>query len=213
VTRAEPLAVPAGIHSQQGAEGIELEWTAVGDAPTGLGYNVYRRAASDADWGMPLNAAPLGSTRFMDHGAAIGILYEYRVEAVLSASHPPRASAPSDAVRIQRRDEAPPDPPSEVRAVAGSDGVRIFWFPPLAADLAGFRIYRATPDVPGAPIAELPRDATFFLDADVAAGVAYTYRVTAFDGASPPNESQPSVPVSETVPAAPAIAVPPGPER
>jgi len=210
VTRAEPLAAPTGLRSRQAPEGIELEWAAVADAPTGLGYNVYRRAGSDADWGMPLNAAPLGSALFMDRDAAVGRLYEYRVEAVISASKPPRASAPSDTVSIQRRDETAPDPPSEVRAVAGADGVRVFWFPPLAADLAGFRVYRAAPDVPSAPIAELPRDATYYLDASVSAGLVYTYRVTAFDGASPPNESEPSAAVSETVPTEPPPAVPPG---
>jgi hypothetical protein len=210
VTRAEPLPPPTGLRSLQGPDGVLLGWTAAADAPAGVEYNVYRRAASDAAWGMPLNAAPLGSALFMDRDAAVGLVYEYRVEAVISASKPPRASAPSEALRIERRDETAPDPPTEVRAVAGADGVRVFWFPPLAPDLAGFRVYRAAPDVPSAPIAELPRDATYYLDAAVSAGVAYTYHVTAFDRASPANESEPSAAVTETVPTEPAPALPPG---
>jgi predicted small lipoprotein YifL len=213
VTRADPLPAPTGLGLRQSSEGIALEWTAAADAPKGLGYNVYRRAASDAEWGTPLNATPLESALFMDRDAAVGLLYEYRVEAVIGDSKPPRASAPSDAVRIQRRDETAPDPPTEVRAVAGADGVRVFWFPPHAADLAGFRVYRAANDVPFEAIAELPRDATYHLDASVTAGVTYFYRVTAFDGASPTNESEPSEAVSETVPTPPTEpmpAVPPG---
>jgi len=210
VTRSEPLPVPAGLRSQQLSEGIQLEWSAAADSPTGLGYNIYRRAASDADWGKPLNAAPLGGALFMDRDAAVGILFEYRVEAVIPASKPPRASAPSEVVRLQRRDETPPEPPTEVRAVAGQDGIRIFWFPPVSADLARFRLYRAAGDSPSTLIAELSRDATIHLDTEVSAGVTYTYRVTALDAADPPNESAPSAAVSETVPAERTGAAPPG---
>jgi len=210
VTRETPLPTPTALKAGQGADGIELEWTADAGALPALEYNVYRRTTADADWGKPLNPAPLGSARFMDRDAITGSLYTYRVETVIAAARPPRASAPSEPVEIRRRDETPPDAPTEVRAVAGADGIRLFWFAPVATDVAALRVYRASSGGPLAPLADLPRDATFYLDRDVAPGVSYTYCVTALDGASPPNESQQSATASETPPAEPLSVAPPG---
>lgn len=215
VERADPPPPPERLEAAGESEGVELTWSPGAAAPEGLLYNVFRRAAGQPEWGAPLNPKPLRKTRFMDRQAAFGASYDYRVEAVAPGGKPARASFPSAAVSIERRDTFPPPVPAEVRAVAGPEGIRIFWFPPEAADVAGLRVYRAAAGAGPERIAELPPTASFYLDDQVIAGATYAYTVTAFDGASPPNESAPSQAVSETAaplspPPAPSPGGPPG---
>jgi len=138
----------------------------------------------------------------VDRDVAFGSDYEFRVRTVVPGARPARESDPSPAARVARRDRFPPEMPTEVRAVAGPDGIRLFWFPPTDPDLAGYRVYRRT-DEGGEPVrlAELPADLPFHLDGDVTPGVRYTYTVTAVDDASPPNESPHSEPAADRMPA------------
>lgn len=94
------------------------------------------------------------------------------------------------ALRIDRTgagDTTPPPPPSSVAAtVDEEDYIELDWFPPNAADLAGFRIYRHSgtgdPDFSGPPIADLAGPAvSSHTDTTAAPGEQHRYVITALD--------------------------------
>jgi hypothetical protein len=196
VPRAEPPPAPTGLRAEDTRDGLRLSWDPPPPGGQDVGYNVYRRAAPGEPWGAPRNREPVREGEFLDADATFGAAYEYQVRAVAAGAVPVRESGPAEVGPVERRDRYPPGPPAAVRAVAGPDGMRVFWFPPPDADLAGFRLYRSSPEsLEARLVAEVPRETLMFLDRDVVTGVAYTYRLTAIDG--PGNESDPSEPATD----------------
>jgi cellulose 1,4-beta-cellobiosidase len=91
-------------------------------------------------------------------------------------------------------DLTPPSVPELVIAQAeGSDRIRLSWAASSDAGtgVAGYRIYRD-----GNPVPIAVTSGTQFLDTGLAGGMSYDYTVSAFDGATPANASEPSMPVS-----------------
>ena len=214
VLRVQSPPPPTGLAVRHTPDGPALSWDPALPPWEGLNYNIYRRSVgASGGWGGPRNGEPIRDPEFLDGDAVVGSDYEYEVRAVVPGASPPRESAPAGTGLVAWRDRFPPDAPSAVRAVGGTDGIRVFWFPPPAADLAGYRVYRSEPGGSGRRIvAELLREIPMFLDREVQPGRAYTYVVTAIDGAVPPNEGPGSEPVVETAPG-PAASLEPGEER
>ena len=98
-------------------------------------------------------------------------------------------SLPSAEACVGVRDVFPPATPQGVAALAAGGVVDVSWSPSSEADLATFRVYRAT-DGPPERLAELPAAETRYRDETAATGVPYTYTVTAVDKDG--NESAPS---------------------
>ena len=197
VVRADSPAAPGALEVVEGRDGIRLSWIAPGEDL--LQYNVYRRPQPDAGWGAPRNGLPLAATEYLDRDVTFGSSYEYEVRSVAPGSRPPRESVPAGTGRIDRRDRFPPGPPTAVRAVAGPQGIRVFWFPPSDEDLTGFRLYRSTgPETAWERIAELPPRPPAYVDTGTLRGTTYLYAVTALDDAVPPNEGPRSESAEET---------------
>jgi hypothetical protein len=102
-------------------------------------------------------------------------------------------------------DTNPPAAPTNLQATGGNAQVSLDWANNGESDLAGYRVYRRNADDtwPTTPLASTSTSA--YTDATVTNGTTYTYRVTPYDTASPPNESAPSATASAT-PAAPPPA-------
>jgi len=230
-----PLPAPSDLALGATAAGVSLTWTLPGHeereaVPTVL--NLYRWFAEEPEALGPMRVLDAASTGFLDTEAPQGrrLVYELRLGA---AGGPPfRESVTAGPVEIDYRDTFPPAAPTGLIALPDTTGIRLFWDAVADRDLAGYRVWKAEgagatggaagaaapggSGEGGAAAAEITADGfrlltpkpipdTTFRDLDVAAGVSVTYRVTAVDGAVPPNESVPSETVSET-------PVPPGEE-
>ncbi|MGY2067595.1 pectinesterase family protein, partial [Blastococcus sp. SYSU DS0619] len=97
-------------------------------------------------------------------------------------------------------DVTAPAAPAGLTATAGTDATTLSWTASGEADVAGYRVYRATGDTVEATAANLLTTELLttpgYTDGAVAPGVGYAYAVTAVDTAG--NESAPSDPVAVT---------------
>jgi hypothetical protein len=211
LTVKPPPPRPAGLEGRLVPAGVALSWIAVAlpapsPSPTPLpdetplpaaspspspppksGYWVYRRPSGGA-YTRPLTAHPVAGPPATDEGAAPGESVCYVVRAV-AATDPVVESAPSEEVCLTVRDVAPPAPPSGVAAIAADGAIEVSWSPSPEPDLAGYRIYRATPGGEPVRLAEVGPGETSYRDASEA-GAPYLYTLTAVDAAG--NESAPS---------------------
>jgi hypothetical protein len=70
--------------------------------------------------------------------------------------------------------------------------VRLFWDPGTERDVSGYRVYRRVQSSSWERIGPNPVIEPLYLDAAVNPGERLSYRVTAVDRSTPPNESPPS---------------------
>jgi len=191
-----PLSVavaPAGLSANAKPQGVVLTWsepkTAVGGgAPIIEGYHIYR---TKLDIGLdelaaPINTAPVKSTTYTDtppYGEQ-----EYRVTAVAATGPPLVQSEASAPARVTFRDQIAPPAPASVTALIETKLVRLLWEPAEAADLAGYRLYRAEGQGHD-PVKEIGSYAlttqtvtvTTFVDDKADLGIAYRYGVASLD--------------------------------
>lgn len=188
----EPRAVPGeprGLRAEVTAEGVRLRWDPVDGAS---GYNVYRARVGEA---LPFEAAhpsPLDATAHVDPGVRVGASYRYVVHAVVDGARPYREGPPSSPIEVEAVDRFAPSPPAGVVAVQEGPAVRLFWDPSPERDVAGYRVYRKARDAGWDRIGDDPVPEAQYRDDAVRVGEHWTYRVTAIDRATPPNESEPS---------------------
>lgn len=198
---ATPPPAPVGLTAAAtSASRIALTWRAASDPETGVsGYVVYRDgAAIDA----------VRDTTFADTGLTGATTYTYEVSAFNGDSLEGPRSAPASATT---RDATPPPAPPELGATAGSASeIDLSWaaVSDPESGIQGYRVYRD-----GAFVATA--SGTSFPDVGLEANTAYTYTVTAVNGAGlegPPSPSATATTLAdETPPPAPtgltAIAV------
>jgi chitodextrinase len=163
---------------------VNLTWSApstAGGAPSG--YRVYRGTAS----GNETLLATLGTaTSFADNTAVPGTTYWYQVSAVDSRGEGARSSERSSA--IPNPDAAAPTAPGSLAlVVAGTSQLALDWSPSTDnVGVTGYRVYRNNSLIATA-------STTQFLDSGLAAGVSYSYRVTAIDAAGNESPSSSSI--------------------
>jgi hypothetical protein len=155
------------------------------------GFWVYRRTKAGR-YDRPLFAEPTSDKSHLDETAGADQDWCYVVRAVVS-HEPIIESANSNEVCLTARDIAPPTVPSGLTLLAQTGGLELRWSPSPEADLAAYRVYRATPTGAPAKIGEVAAGTAMFLDTTTTAGTAYRYTVTAVDRAG--NESAPSAPL------------------
>lgn len=97
-------------------------------------------------------------------------------------------------------------PPTNLAATGGNQQVTLAWTASGSRGVAGYRVYRQNPDGtwPTTALATTSASTTRYVDSGLTNGTTYTYRATAIDGATPPNESSPSNTASATPRAPPA---------
>lgn len=214
----EPPEPPTGLEARAQAGGVRVGWShegeaagadeeveaeegpveagAAGDAderPGLAGFNVYRRQATERHYGPPLRTVGRRARAFRDEGAVFGERYIYTVTAVASRRPVVVESRLAEEVEVDYRDVFPPPVPEGLVALVQEGRVRLVWEASDAPDLAGYRLYRRSPDTQELrPLSEGPIRATEYQDREVVSGATYTYRVTAVDQAG--NESEASEP-------------------
>lgn len=134
--------------------------------------------------------APVSGTTFEDPGATQGQAWCYRARLVTSAE-PLVESADSPEACLEVKDVFPPAAPTGLTALLQEGEVEVSWSPSSDADLASYRLYRASEGAAPQRVAEVPADRTSVRDAP-AAGALHVYTLTAVDGKG--NESAPSAP-------------------
>jgi len=140
----------------------------------------------------PLQDAVVTASQFEDQSVLPGEDWCYVVR-FLASKDPLVESESSSELCTTFKDIAPPAAPIGVTVVLRSDGVDVSWSPSPEGDLAGYRVYRATPPEAAARLGEVSADVTAFRDPSPRAGAVNVYTVTAIDKAG--NESPASAPV------------------
>jgi hypothetical protein len=160
--------------------------------PPGLRYNVYRYAPEGRPGERPINAVPVIATEYLDGDAETGESYVYLVRTLISDATPIREGPASEPLTVSAEDLFAPAPPGGLIAVQEGAAVRLFWNPSGERDLAGYRVYRRADQSKWSRIGPDPVEQPTYLDSDVGVDQFLSYRVTAIDRATPPNESPPS---------------------
>ncbi len=185
---------------------------AIGMPAVNGGYNVYLAEKPDADgqgpdaWGLvaarrgpiapPLNAALLVEPRFEDPAIEFGKERCYVVRSV-SVFGPFRLeSEASPLACLTPADTFAPAAPRGPAAVASEGSISLIWEASAEADLQGYLVLRAEGAGELRAITAEPIKETTYRDAQVKAGVRYTYAVVAVDTAG--NRSEPSARIEET---------------
>ena len=190
-----PYAAPSAPNTfsvYPGFQNITLMWkepSAAGGFPI-LGYRIFR---GDSEEGMSYITSISNSTNYIDMGAVIGHRYYYKMQAFHQFANGSFTEIRS-AVAFGL-----PDPPRELRAVAGDKKVQLSWLSPLSdggIPIKGYRLYRG-PDADSLlPIKILPV-MNDYLDSDLVNGFKYYYSISAFTdaGDSPTTSIVPATPV------------------
>jgi hypothetical protein len=190
-----PPPAPEKVTATARADGVFVEWSGVEGA---VGYNVYRRDATERAHGKPIHTAGAAERSWLDATPRFGQSYIYTVTAV-AQQEPVVESAVTNEHEVIYQDRFPPLPPGDLVALAEPGRVRLVWRASEAADLGGYVVYRRAGDrgaferLTPQPVANAE-----YADTAVSAGQAYTYRVTAVDQAG--NESAPGGEVRATAP-------------
>jgi hypothetical protein len=202
VTSVEP---PRALRAVASADGVRLTWEAPQPAPPDATFNVYRGPADGLLAERPVNLKPLTTLDFLDAGVQSGKTYRYVVRTVAASSPPFRESLSSPVAIVDASDRFAPAAPTGLVAVQEGHAMRLLWNPGAEPDLDGYFVYRSTGDEGWKRLGDILRQPSF-LDSAVKPGMIVRYRVTAVDRATPPNESEPSAVVEQTVGAEPAGA-------
>ena len=205
---ARVAATPTSLSTELSQEAVRIRWqrpttNVDGSAPANiLGFNIYR-SESEKIPAKLLNATPVNDEEYEDRSFEFGKQYFYFVRAVsLGTDAQPVESGESNIVRLTPNDTFPPSAPTAVTIAATPTEISIFFPVNPETDVVGYRVYRTTdPTLPKDQWEMLTKEtftANTFQDRNVESGKTYHYYVTAIDKFN--NVSEPSEPVSETVP-------------
>lgn len=189
-TPTAPSATVVRPPDQKEAEAPGSAPAATPPPPPAPGLLIYRRDAS-GEYGPPLTTATVEKAPWIDTGAVAGQSYCYLARVAVS-TEPVIEGRESSEQCVEFRDVAPPPTPVGLAALSREGAVELSWSPVTSADARQIRLYRAEAARPPVLLAELPPGTTSFRDATTAAGMAYTYTLTAVDEVG--NESPPSIP-------------------
>jgi len=183
-----PPAPPAGFLAVAGKGGVELSWdAAVAPSPSAstadgtiAGYNLYRRDAARASYGVPLATLDATATASVDHTVVYGRRYIYAVAAI-GSREPLSESAFSVEREIDYQDRFAPAPPPTLSALGSVGEVRLVWEASPDPDVAGYVVERADPDADFHRVNAAPVAALEFTDRGLASGFVFRFRVAAID--------------------------------
>jgi uncharacterized repeat protein (TIGR03806 family) len=186
-----PPSVPTGVMASKAApQSVLVSWSASTDTGTGVaGYHLFRNGGAT-----PIATIAATQLTYTDSGLAANTDYSYSVTAYDAAS-PPNESAQSAASNIVHTDPSsgpdltPPSVPTGVIASkAAPRSVLVRWnaSSDTGTGVAGYHVFR---NGAATAIATVTAAQLSFADSGLNANSDYSYTVTAFDAATPANES------------------------
>lgn len=188
-----PALAPEEVTAETGDGRITLGWQPVAKLVNGeaigpaLLYQVYRGQSPEAL--RPVGEA-VAATTYTDSGLVNDQPYHYQVRAVREKNGTRLAGLASHAVSVAPKDLTPPAPPRQLTGVLVAGGVKLLWERSTEKDLAGYRLYRRLPAATTLTlIGEVDRATMTFVDQLTQAPEGCYWAVTAFDKATPANES------------------------
>ena len=210
----------ANVTSELRKDGVALHWTPTGDDTAVRLHRTWLSAPEKAKKTAVVGDEPVEVSLLVEHGAQaggavdktaeLGQTYEYRAQHVAQVEVdgktlelPGELSAP---LRVEVKDIFPPDAPQGLAAVSaqaadGTVSIDLSWEPNAEADVAGYIVYRSESGGVWQRISPAePVVGPAFHDAQVQAGHAYSYAVSAVDHGG--RESARSAAATETAPAA-----------
>jgi len=197
-----PVAPPEELRADAGDGTVQLSWSPPQQFLDGsklmvdLTYQVFR--SSNGINFQPVSAA-LPETNFRDAGLINGQEYHYRVRAIHTYRDTDLPGAPSKTASAAPSDMTPPAPPRNLTAIATPGGVKLAWSSGTEEDLSGYLVYRrAEVESTWQRIGKVEEAMIQFIDRQAPPGFQL-YAVSAFDSASPANESSLSMAASVEV--------------
>jgi hypothetical protein len=185
--RPVPIPLPPTLTADATESFIHLKWATPSENMDGsqpariAGYKIVRSDDPKTPFS-PVNTALILEPEFKDGNLQFDKTYYYRISVVGSTQNPYAESLPSEAIAVAAKDIFPPQPPGNFHAAFQDGAAYLLWVPPPSTDVAGYRIYRLEPGVPGrrllkSELITIPS----FQDNGLKSGVQYTYNVTAVD--------------------------------
>jgi fibronectin type 3 domain-containing protein len=200
-------APPPTLETEIAGDTVVLRWPASPDHDVAT-YQTWRAPSRDGPFERLGAPVPSTNRQARDPGRPAGTVVWYRVTAQDRSG---LESEPSSPVPVEVPDLVAPLAPDSLVGLPDTGRIVLRWRPVAAADLRGYRIYRASDPghASGLLTAELVGSPTFTDSIPRGADHPYYYRVTAVDSAF--NESAPSpvlaiAPPDVTPPSAPRIA-------
>jgi hypothetical protein len=193
-----PPGKATGLEARGGDSQVAIVWAPVTERTDGkpldsVRYQVFREEKGQGFGRSPINATPLGETRFLDTAVVNERVYVYKVRAVRPVGDqwvPGRLSEPVEATP---EDLIPPKRPQGLVAFQIPTGIRLVWVGGDQPDVEGYLVYRAEAENgPWEKMMPQPIMGVAFEDNTAEQGKWYWYAVTALDDATPPNESRKS---------------------
>ncbi len=194
-----PPAPPAPTLTVE-ADAIVVSWRAAASAGR---YRLFRSSEPSEKL---RRLGETGKTELRDSDFAWDRNYTYRVQSIGVTATGEVEGGISDPASIVTTDRFPPARPRDVRPVATRTSVELTWRPNTEADLAGYQVRRAESaagpvtgsaarvEISGERLLTSPR----FSDEKAEPGQTYSYTVVAIDKKG--NQSEPSDPVSASIP-------------
>jgi len=189
-----PPPPPENLAVTARADGIELSWQT--DDERAVGFDVFRRQASDRGYGEALERVAKDQRSFVDATARYGERYIYTVRTV-AGTEPLIHSAEAGEREIDYADRFAPPLPAGFVALGERGRVRLRWDASDASDVAGYRLFRREPGRDFHTLTDEPVTELEYLDRGLSSGLSFDYRIQVVDQVG--NESPLSEPVTTTV--------------
>ena len=193
---SQPAAAPEGVTATAGDKKVTLKWqpvTSLVDGSAVEGAMKYQVLRSVGDKEFEPLGEPVATVSYVDRQVSNGQEYFYIIRSMMVLQDELVSGRVSKAVAATPLDRNPPPAPTGVTVVQTAVGVKILWDRSTATDLGGYRIYRRAADKDSYELlGNVDAEYTLFVDSEAGEGAEYYYAVTAFDQATPPNESKKS---------------------
>ncbi len=193
---SQPAAAPEGVTATAGDRKVTLEWQPVTSLVNGSpveGAMKYQVLRSVGDKDFEQLGEPVATVSYVDSQVSNGQEYFYIIRSMMVLKDELVSGRVSKPVAATPLDLNPPPTPTGVTVVETAVGVKIFWDKSTANDLGGYRIYRRAADKDSYELlGNVDSEYTLYVDSKAGDGAEYYYAVTAFDQATPPNESKKS---------------------
>jgi hypothetical protein len=184
-----PPEQPTDLHVEAVPQGVRLTWKGAGKD-----FGVFRRGPDEHDFSL---LAHTDKPEYTDTTIEWGKAYLYLVQSFVKAGKVQAESDLSEEVQIVPRDTFPPPVPVGLTGVPSTSTIELVWERNTAANIAGYRVYRALGNGPFQLLVDT-QEAPSYSDHKIESGKVYRYAVTAVKRNG--MESEKTAPVEVTAP-------------